>query len=284
MKRSMERAALTIAGLDPSGGAGIAADLRSFARAGVWGAAACSVLTVQSTRGLRAAVAVAPRLLARQIEEVLGDLAIGAIKIGALGSATNAGIVLRTLAKRAIPLVFDPVMRPSRARSASARLDGKDALGAYRRLAGAATLVTPNRSEAAMLLGVRGPIADRNAADAAVELLSMGSRAVLVKGGHGGGEMAIDWLALAGGRVVTIARPRLAIPAVHGAGCTLSSLIAGRLAAIGKGAPKDETIIEAVRWARKNIDAALATPIAVGDGLAVIEVTRRARAARSLKE
>jgi hydroxymethylpyrimidine/phosphomethylpyrimidine kinase len=269
-------AALTVAGLDPSGGAGIAADLRAFEAAGAWGCAACAVLTVQSTRGLREAVAIDPRLLAAQIEEVLLDVRVRAIKTGALGSAANSRALVKILGRhRGVPVVVDPVMLPSRSRG-GARLDGRGAITATRELTALATLVTPNRAEAATLLGETSPIDDVHARDAAVALLELGARAVLVKGGHGGGATSIDWLALASGRVERIARARLAIPGVHGTGCTLASLIAGRLATTRPNTRlvDDTMLIAAVRWARGRLARALARPLSVGGGLAVLAVGR----------
>src|SRR5580692_4558719 len=132
--------ALSIAGLDPSGGAGLAADLRAFGAAGVWGAAVCAVLTVQSTRGVRAVRPVPSALVIEQAREVLADARVRAIKTGALGSAGNARAVAALLAEHpGIPSVVDPVMIPSRRAGAGASLHG-GGVGPLRRLAAAATL------------------------------------------------------------------------------------------------------------------------------------------------
>ncbi len=170
--------ALAIAGLDPSGGAGLAADLRSFGVAGVWGAAVCTTLTVQSTRGVRAVRAVPAALVLEQAREVLADARVRALKTGALGSAANARAVLALLAEHPdIPSVVDPVMIPSRraARAGAARpaLHGR-AIGPLRALAAAATIVTPNLDEAAALLG--RPVDDRTAPEAAAALVAAGRR------------------------------------------------------------------------------------------------------------
>jgi hydroxymethylpyrimidine/phosphomethylpyrimidine kinase len=266
--------ALAIAGLDPSGGAGLAADLRSFGAAGVWGAAVCAALTVQSTRGVRAVRAVPAALVLEQAREVLADARVRAVKTGALGSAANARAVIALLAEHpGIPFVIDPVMLPSR----RAVHDGGDGglhgrtLGPLRALAAAATLVTPNLGEAAALLGE--PVPDEEAPAAAAALVAAGAQAALVKGGHGHGSEAIDWLALRGGRLVRIARPRRRIPPLHGTGCTLASLIAGRLAARRRaGAPRADDLVDAARWARARLDRALAAPLTVGAGLRVIDV------------
>jgi len=140
-----------------------------------------------------------------------------------------------------------------------------------RRLAAAATLVTPNLDEAAALLGE--PVTAREAPEAAVALVEAGALAALVKGGHGGGDESVDWLAIRGGRMVRIARPRRAVPPVHGTGCTLASLIAGRLASrTGRGAVRAEDLVDAARWARARLDRALRAPLAVGGGLRVLDV------------
>jgi hydroxymethylpyrimidine/phosphomethylpyrimidine kinase len=272
--------ALTIAGLDPSGGAGIAADLRAFAAAGAWGAAVCAALTVQSTRGVRAVRAVSTQFVIAQADEVLSDARVLAIKTGALGSAANVRAVARLLeAHPEIPAVVDPVMLPSRntGENKGARLDGPGSLTALRRLARAATLVTPNLAEASALLGGATIRGDADARDAGVALVEAGSHAVLVKGGHGAGPEAIDWLIVGAQtkRVVRIARPRRATPPLHGTGCTLASLIAGRLAAKSAGEmPGADELIAAVRWARGRLDAAIRAPLTTGHGLLVLDPKR----------
>jgi hydroxymethylpyrimidine/phosphomethylpyrimidine kinase len=265
--------ALAIAGLDPSGGAGIAADLRSFGAAGVWGAAVCAALTVQSTRGVRAVRPVPARLVLDQAREVLADARVRALKTGALGSAANARAVIALLAEHPrLPAVVDPVMIPSRRAGAGAALHGR-AVGPLRALAAAATLVTPNLAEASALLGA--PVSEREARDAAAALVAAGARAALVKGGHGAGPESVDWLAMRG-QIVRIARPRRRTPPLHGTGCTLASLIAGRLAARPRGgSPGAAEIVEAVRWARAQLDRAMASPLATGRGLRVLDVGGR---------
>jgi hydroxymethylpyrimidine/phosphomethylpyrimidine kinase len=264
--------ALAIAGLDPSGGAGLAADLRSFQAAGVWGAAVCATLTVQSSRGLRAVRPVAAALVVDQAREVLADGCVRAIKTGALGSAANARAVAALLAERPdIASVVDPVMLPSR--GAAVGLHGAR-VGPLRAVLAVATLVTPNLDEASALLGA--PVTEADAPEAAAALVAAGAQAALVKGGHGTGADAIDWLALRGGRLVRIARKRRRRLAVHGTGCTLASLIAGRLAAVRPaGATRPDDVVEAARWARARLDRALATPLVVGAGQRVIDVRWR---------
>jgi hydroxymethylpyrimidine/phosphomethylpyrimidine kinase len=270
--------ALSIAGLDPSGGAGLTADLRSFSAAGVWGAAACAALTVQSTRGVRAVHAVETQLLIAQIEELLGDLRVTAIKTGALGSAANVGALSALLAARpAIPAIVDPVMLPSQRTAQGARLDGPGSLAALRGLAARAFLLTPNLPEAAALLGCSSnDLGDPSAA--AIALLELGAHAVLLKGGHGSGAQSIDWLALREGpeRLVPIAGPRRDTPPIHGTGCTLASLIAGRLALRpAPGAlPSTDALIAAVRWARARLDEAICGALTIGHGQLVLAPAR----------
>jgi hydroxymethylpyrimidine/phosphomethylpyrimidine kinase len=265
--------ALTIAGLDPSGGAGITADLRAFAAAGVWGAAVCAALTVQSTRGVRAVHAVSAKLIMEQAEEAIGDALVRAIKTGALGSTANVRTVARLIERNeTIPAVVDPVMLPSRGEGA--RLDGAGAgsIPALQRLARVATLVTPNLAEAGALLGAT-ITTEAEARDAAVALVEAGSHAALVKGGHGKGAEAVDWLVVGAQtkRVVRIARPRRKTPPLHGTGCTLASLIAGRLAAQSVGRlPETNELVAAVRWARVRLDAAIRAPLTTGRGLLVL--------------
>jgi hydroxymethylpyrimidine kinase/phosphomethylpyrimidine kinase len=285
-------AALTIAGLDPSGGAGISADLRAFAAAGAWGAAVCAALTVQSTRGVRLVRPVAAALLRAQAEDVLGDAHVRAIKTGALGSAANVHVVTALIAAHPrIPAIVDPVMIPSRMRAPghdagsalkppAPRLDG--GVAALRRLARTATLVTPNLAEAGALLG-EAVVSLDDARAAAAALVEAGAFAALVKGGHGRGDEAVDWLAIRGLairghtiKIVRISRPRRRTPALHGTGCALASLIAGRLAALSSGRarlPAEAELIAAVRWARARLDRALRAPLITGHGLRVIDVT-----------
>jgi hydroxymethylpyrimidine/phosphomethylpyrimidine kinase len=233
----------------------------------------CAALTVQSTRGVRKVRPVPAALLLEQAREVLADARVRAIKTGALGSAANARAVAALLAEHpSVPSVVDPVMIPSRSRGSEATLGlhGRS-VQPIRSLAAVATLVTPNLAEAGALLG--RPVPEDAAAEAASALVAAGAQAALVKGGHGRGPQAVDWLALRGGRLVRIARPRRASRAVHGTGCTLASLIAGRLAARDSARPpRADDLVEAARWARARLDRALAAPLVVGAGLLAMDV------------
>jgi hydroxymethylpyrimidine/phosphomethylpyrimidine kinase len=247
--------ALAIGGLDPGGGAGIAADLRAFAAAGVFGCAAASLLTIQSTNGLRAVFVVPARRLVSQAEEVVAVQRVRAIKVGAVGSAANVRELARWLATRpTLPVVVDTVIAPTLGKE---RLLSRGALTPLKRiLLPRATLVTANAPEAEALMDrrVRDVVDARRAAVALAE--STGARAALVKGGHLPGPRAVDVLA-AEGRVYELSAPRLRGPKIHGSGCALASLIAGRLAA-GQG------LVDAVHWAKRMHHSALARARDVG--------------------
>ena len=276
--------ALSIAGLDPSGGAGLAADLRAFQAAGVWGAAVCAAFTVQSTQGLRAVAPVRAALLMAQAEAVFADHDVRALKTGALASSANARAVrILAEARPSIPFVVDPVMAPTLAHGLPRRGSLGAPLAAMRALAAAATLLTPNLGEAGKLLGAELET-DDDARAAAMALLELGPRAVLVKGGHGKGPEALDFLALRGASrgPLRIARPRRRIPEVHGTGCTLAALIAGRLASLPRDRRRpltDADLVGAVRWARSRLDRALASPLTIGKGSKVLAVSAARRSA-----
>jgi hydroxymethylpyrimidine/phosphomethylpyrimidine kinase len=261
--------ALAIGGLDPGGGAGVVADVRSFEAAGVFGCAAVAVVTVQSTAGLRRVRAVDARLLAQQVEEVLHNQRVRAIKVGALGTEANVRAVAKLLARYPdVPVVVDTPMAPTRGRE---RLLLRGATRSLRRdLLPRATLVTANAEEAGALLGCEVHTVSE-AHDAARALVQLGARASLVKGGHLSGASAIDVLALAE-EVIEVRARRLSIGAVHGTGCTLASLVAGRLAArkgLGEDVGRAE-LVNAVRWAKRVHHAALARAADVGRGMRVL--------------
>jgi hydroxymethylpyrimidine/phosphomethylpyrimidine kinase len=255
--------------MDPGGGAGLAADLRAFGAAGAFGCAVVSVLTVQSTAGLRAVSPVGARLLTAQAEEVLGHQDVRAMKIGALGSTENVRAVARLLDRHAIPVVVDTPIKPSRPRRGSALLTAARAVEAMKReLLPRATLLTVNLAEAEALLGE--PVRTVGEAhDAARALARSGARAVLVKGGHLEGPNAIDVLAIEG-EVIELRSRRLPVGPVHGTGCTLASLIAGRLA-VREGRDVDAgALVAAVRWSKRAHHAALSRALRVGAGMRVL--------------
>lgn len=260
--------ALAVGGLDPGGGAGLLADLRAFDRAGVFGCAAVALTTVQSIAGLRAVhVEPAPRLAA-EVGEVLEYQRIRAIKIGALGSLANVRALSRLLlAHRNIPVVVDTPMLPTHGQGRL--LDPRALPEVLRSLVPLASLLTVNVDEAQAFLG-RDVRTLNHARDAARALSGRGARAVLVKGGHLRGRLATDVLLL-DGAAIDIGAPRLGGGPVHGTGCTLASLVAGRLARVlDEGLPDDRVLVSAVRWAKRVHHAALARAVRVGRGMRVM--------------
>lgn len=276
---------LAIGGLDPGGGAGILADVRAIARAEAFGCAAAAVLTVQSTSGLRSATPVRTAELLAQCGEVLKHQRVRAIKLGALGSAENARALGDWLAiHRVVPAVVDTVMIPTRGR---ARLLEERAVSALRsRVIPRAALVTANAPEAEVLTGKRVTRLDE-AREAALALLALGARAVLVKGGHLGGAHATDILAIAAphhdapaarrraaddAQILELTAKRLPLPAFHGGGCALASLCAGRLATHAGDYEADPAaaIRDAVRWAKRVHHDALGRTVDVGGDLRVV--------------
>lgn len=272
---------LAIGGLDPGAGAGVLADARAITRTGAFACAAIAVLTVQSTSGMRAATAVAKSELIAECTEVLKNQRVRAIKIGALGSDENTRGIGDLLAiHREVPAVVDTVMMPTRGR---ARLLEERATADLRdRVLPRAALVTVNAPEAEVLTGLRVTRLDE-AYEAAIALLRLGCRAVLVKGGHLGGALAVDLLAIApkelsrgrlppAAKVIELVAPRLPLPPTHGGGCVLASLIAGRLAMeeSAYAADPSRTLTDAVRWAKPVHHQALAAARDVGGDLRVL--------------
>ncbi|MBX3230377.1 MAG: bifunctional hydroxymethylpyrimidine kinase/phosphomethylpyrimidine kinase [Labilithrix sp.] len=255
MKR---RCVLAIGGLDPGGGAGILADARAIARAGAYACAATTLLTVQSTRGVRTVTPLPAREVIAECKEVLAVQDVGAIKVGALGSEENVRRVGALLASHPhLPSVVDTVMLPTRGRARLLAERGAELLRA--RLLPHATLVTMNAAEAAALTGQRVT----NAADAERAARALDLRAVLVKGGHLDDDDAVDVL-VAAGRTHRLRAKRLPLRApVHGAGCTLASLIATRLA-------QGDPLLTAVRASKRMHHRALADAADVGGPMRVL--------------
>ena len=245
--------ALTIAGSDPSGGAGLQADLKTFHQHGVYGMAAVTLLTVQNTQSVTRVEVLDADLVRQQIEAVLSDIPPGAIKTGALGSAA----IIEAIAALTFncPLVVDPVMVSKHGHA----LLAADAQAALRtRLLPITTLLTPNTQEAAVLLGTPvNTLAEAEAA--AIAIARLGPQAVLVKGGHLTGPEAIDVLFYEG-RIVRFSAPRLNTKHTHGTGCTYS-------AAITAGLAKGQPLEDAVRAAKAWLTRALASAPGLGRGI-----------------
>jgi hydroxymethylpyrimidine/phosphomethylpyrimidine kinase len=244
----MPAVALTIAGSDPSGGAGIQADLKTFHQFGVYGEAVITLITVQNTTCVSRVEVLPPALVREQIETVLEDIPPAAIKTGALGSAEMVETVARALERWNGPLVIDPVMCSKH----GSPLIPDDAIEAFRTyLLPRAALVTPNLPEAEKLTGAA------DVREAARILHRAGARAVLVKGGHAKG-CAIDVL-FDGERFLELPAARVDTPHTHGTGCTLSAAIAAGLA-LGLGLPR------AVARAKRFLTAAIRTNPGLGHG------------------
>jgi len=251
--------ALTIAGSDSSGGAGIQADLKTFSALGVYGASVITALTAQNTRGVQGVHAVPPAFVAAQMASVFDDLDVKAIKIGMLADAPIIRVVAEELARRApgVPIILDPVM----VATSGDLLLQRDAIDTLKSaLIPMAALITPNLPEAAALFGDDVAKTEAQARDQLAGLASLGAGAVLLKGGHGAGDEAVDLLAMRGA-VIRLAAPRIATRHTHGTGCTLSSAIAARVAA------RDD-LETAVRVAKAYVHAAITAGVnlSVGHG------------------
>jgi hydroxymethylpyrimidine/phosphomethylpyrimidine kinase len=251
------KVALTIAGSDSGGGAGIQTDLHTFAAHGLHGTTAITAVTAQNSTGVRAWAVVDPSLVESQIDAVASDMPVAAAKTGMLGTAPVVEAVVRALRRQAIaPLVVDPVMV---ARSGDRLVDVSAQRAYVELLLPLATVLTPNLLEAEALLG--RPVRDLEAMrSAARDLQAMGPVAVLVKGGAlpGGSGDAVDVLHV-GRETIELAVPRIDTPHTHGTGCTLSAALAARLA-------MGDSIVDAVRHAKAYLTEGLRRAYAVGRG------------------
>ena len=218
--------ALTIAGSDPSGGAGLQADLKTFTALGVYGASVVTALTAQNTVGVSGVHKVPAEFIRAQYAAVISDLDVRAIKTGMLGDEETVATVAELLARCSAPVVVDPVMV---ATSGDVLLE-PDAIASVKlKLIPLARVITPNLPEAAKLLGASVAASETEMIDQARALLRFGCGAVLIKGGHGAGEEAFDVL-VDGQSVHRFVRPRIATRNTHGTGCTLAAAIAAGLA------------------------------------------------------
>ena len=219
--------ALTVAGSDSSGGAGIQADLKTFTALGVYGASVITAITAQNTQGVQGVLGLPQDIIAQQMRSVAADLAVKAIKTGMLADRETVATVVDGLRSfPGVPLVVDPVM----VATSGDVLLAPDAIDAVRtRLIPLAEVVTPNIKEAARLLDT-APAASLDEMEAhGRALLDLGPKAVLVKGGHAEGEDATDILVLKAGSL-RFAKPRIATRNTHGTGCTLAAAVAAGLA------------------------------------------------------
>lgn len=250
---------LSIAGSDPSGGAGVQADLKTFSALGAYGMCAITALTAQNTTGVRGVSGVDPAFLGDQLEAVFDDVRVDAVKVGMVGGAASVAVVADCIARHRPPVVVvDPVM----VAKSGDRLVGDEAVAMLReRLLPLASLITPNLPEAAVLLEAAREPGDRGSMEAAGRrLLELGVPAALVKGGHLAGEDVSDVLCEASG-VTRFEARRVATANTHGTGCTLSSAIAALV-------PRADSLAAAVGGARWYLSRALeaADELAIGAG------------------
>ncbi len=250
--------ALTIAGSDSSGGAGIQADLKTFAALGVYGASAITALTAQNTQGVSAIHDVPPDFIVAQIDAVFADLDVGAVKIGMLSRSAAVTAIAGALDRHKVAnIVLDPVMIAA----SGARLLADDAVATLKKeLISRALLITPNLPEAAALTGMPVATSEAEMVAQAKQLLAAGARNILMKGGHGEGPESVDLL-IGPNLDVRLVAPRVATRNTHGTGCTLSSAVAAGLA-------KGLDLSAAVRAAKDYVTAAIAAAdrLAVGHG------------------
>lgn len=252
-------AALTVAGSDSSGGAGIQADLKTFTALGVYGASVLTALTAQNTQGVSGVHAVPGAFIARQMAAVADDLAVRATKTGMLGDRATVEAVAAAITRHGLsPVVVDPVM----VATSGDPLLAPDAVDAVRRLMlPLATLATPNLDEAARLTGQPRARTLAEAESQGRAILALGPGAVLVKGGHGEGDTAIDVLVRRDAAPLHLSAPRIATVNTHGTGCTLSAAVAAFLA-------EGHALDDAVRRAKAFVWQALrhGAPLRVGHG------------------
>lgn len=251
--------ALSIAGSDSGGGAGIQADIKTFSALGVYGASAITAITAQNTCAVTLVEPVSLTMIRAQIAAVFDDLTIGAVKIGMLGGPDAIKAVAAELAQRAVPVVLDPVMV---AKSGDTLLPA-DAIDALRRaMLPRATLLTPNLPEAARLLGCDDATDETAMRRQGRALIDMGASAVLMKDGHGSGPDCIDLLVLPDSEE-RLSAPRLPTRNTHGTGCTLSAAIAAFLA---RGLGLQDSVRNAHRYLQGAIAAADGLNIGQGHG------------------
>lgn len=247
---------MSIAGSDSGGGAGVQADIKTIAALGCYGMTAVTALTAQNTLGVRSIHGVPPQMLRDQIDAVVEDIGVHAVKIGMLHSPEIVLTVAEAIDRHALKqVVLDPVMV---ATSGAVLIDSPAIAVLVRELFGRVMVITPNLDEASLLVG--RPLENEKAMeDAARELIQMGARAVLLKGGHLAGDAVSDLLMTQDGQTHWMRATRISTTNTHGTGCTLSSAMAAYLAL---GQP----LVEAVHGARAYVRGALSAGIGVRTG------------------
>lgn len=262
------RTALTIAGSDSGGGAGIQADLKTFAALGVYGTSAVAAITAQNTIGVTAALAIEADLVTAQIEAVVGDIEIHATKTGMLATAAIVEAVAAAIAGLELPnVVVDPVMA---AKSGDRLVDDEGVRTMRLELLPRALVVTPNLPEAEILTGMRIRSTD-GVREAARRIHALGPSAVIVKGGHGSGDEIIDLL-FDGEQFHEFRTARVSTRNTHGTGCTFASAIAAFLA-LGHSLP------DATAKAQAYVVGAIRHGLAIGHGHGPVDHFWRTRSA-----
>ncbi len=251
---------LTIAGVDPSGGAGVLADIKAMSALGAYGCAVIAALTAQNTRAVTGILPVAPEFVAQQIDTLFEDVAIDAVKIGMLGEAAVIEVVAERLAHwRPAHVVLDPVMV---AKSGDALLRAEAVEALRTRLLPLATVITPNLPEAAVLLGEPAVERVQDMTQVAVRLWRLKGESgwVFLKGGHLAGDDAVDIL-FDGSHAIELHAPRVLTRNTHGTGCTLSAALAALL-------PQSPDVPTAARRAKQYLSEAIARAdeLAIGHG------------------
>lgn len=249
---------LTIAGTDPSGGAGIQADLKTFSALGCYGMSVITALVAQNTCGVKAIHSVPPEFVMAQLESVMEDIVPDAIKIGMVHSLELVAVIAKILKQYPqIPVVFDPVMI---ATSGDRLIEEETVDGIVEQLFPLVTLITPNMDEASLLSGM--PIATvEDMHMASQKIMTLGPKALLLKGGHLQSEKLTSLLIDTSGLLKTLQSDKIHTKNVHGSGCTLSSAIAAYLA-------QGDELTDAVQKAQQYVHGAIyhAADVAIGKG------------------
>jgi hydroxymethylpyrimidine/phosphomethylpyrimidine kinase len=254
-KKAQLPVVLSIAGHDPSSGAGITADIKTIAAHGCYGVTCVTALTVQSSRGVRRVDPVEGRIISETLEQLMDDLDIAAVKIGMLGSAEAAKSVAAFLKRYSLRLVVvDPIMRSS----SGAELISREGLQVLKeRILGRACVITPNIDEASALTGLNvSTLAEMEGA--ALRLHEMGAHNVIVTGGHI--DPPHDLISQEGGRITILEGRKIPGHSTHGTGCAFSTALACNLA-LGKA------LIEAAKGAKRYVESALRSAPAMGKGI-----------------
>lgn len=255
----MTAIAVTIAGSDSGGGAGIQADLKTFSALGVYGASVITAITAQNTCGVTAVEDISPAVVTAQIHAVFSDLAVGAVKIGMVSRQETIAAIASGLKRYGHLAVIDPVM----VATSGDILLRPDAIATLKEeLLPLGLIVTPNLPEAALMTGRSVAESETEAARQAEVLLKLGARAVLMKGGHAGGDEAVDIL-FNGETPLRLSRPRVETRDDHGTGCTLSAAIAAGLA---RRQTLQDAVIAAKAYLHETLVAGAALKIGQGRG------------------